>query len=282
MSDTILTTIDANGIAAVTLNRPDVHNALDDAMITALTAALRDFEVDPAVRVVLLAANGKHFCAGADINEMRDAAHHTRARNEKSARAMAGMFHALHTLAKPTVACVHGAVRGGGVGLVAACDIAIAAQSATFRLSEVRLGIIPAAISPYMIAAVGSRNARRYFLTGETFDAAEACRIGLVHDCVADDDLPETAGNLLTHLLANGPNAVAAAKTLIAEVQGQPISDALIKLTAKRIAAIRATAEAQEGLAAFLEKREPIWTQPTAAMKAARKPARRSRKKSGS
>jgi methylglutaconyl-CoA hydratase len=262
MSDTILTTVDASGIAAITLNRPDVRNALDEPMIAALTAALRDFDADPAVRVVVLAANGDHFCAGADINEMRGAAHHTRARNEKSARAMAGVFHALYTLTKPTVACVHGAVRGGGVGLVAASDIVIAGHNATFRLSEVRLGIIPAMISPYMLAAVGARNARRYFTTGETFDAAEAHRIGLVHDVVADADLPQRASDLLAHLLANGPHAVAAAKALIADVDGRPIDEALIKLTARRIADIRTTAEAQEGLAAFLEKREPAWSQP--------------------
>jgi methylglutaconyl-CoA hydratase len=283
MSDTILTTVDASGIAAITLNRPDMRNALDEAMIAALTAALRDFEANPAVRVMVLAANGNHFCAGADINEMRAAAHHTRARNEKSARAMAGMFHALHTLAKPTVACIHGAVRGGGVGLVAAADIAIAGHSATFRLSEVRLGIIPAMISPYLIAAIGARNARRYFITGETFDAAEARRIGLLHEVVADDDLPERASTLLAQLLGNGPDAVAAAKTLVADVQGKTVDDSLIALTAQRIADIRATAEAQEGLAAFLEKREPVWTQATApAATAARKPARRSRKKAGS
>jgi methylglutaconyl-CoA hydratase len=283
MSDTILTTVDASGIAAITLNRPDMRNALDEAMIAALTAALRDFEANPAVRVVVLAANGNHFCAGADINEMRAAAHHTRARNEKSARAMAGMFHALHTLAKPTVACIHGAVRGGGVGLVGAADIAIAGHSATIRLSEVRLGIIPAMISPYLIAAIGARNARRYFITGETFDAAEARRIGLLHEVVADDDLPERASTLLAQLLGNGPDAVAAAKTLIADVQGKTVDDSLIALTAQRIADIRATAEAQEGLAAFLEKREPVWTQATApTATAARKPARRSRKKAGS
>lgn len=275
MSDTILTTVDASGIAAITLNRPDVRNALDESMITALTAALRDFDADPAVRVVVLAANGHHFCAGADINEMREAAHHTRARNEKSARAMAGMFHALHTLAKPTVACIHGAVRGGGVGLVAAADIAIAGQSATFRLSEVRLGIIPAMISPYMVAAVGARHACRYFITGETFDAAEAHRIGLVHDVVADADLPKRASDLLAQLLANGPAAVAAAKALISEVQGRPIDDALTRLTAKHIADIRATDEAQEGLAAFLEKREPVWKQPAAQEKSSTAKAQR-------
>jgi methylglutaconyl-CoA hydratase len=267
MSDTILTTVDASGIAAITLNRPDVRNALDESMIAALMAALHNFEADPAVRVVVLAANGDHFCAGADINEMREAAHHTRARNEKSARMMAGMFHALYTLTKPTVACVHGAVRGGGLGLVAASDIVIAGHSATFRLSEVRLGIIPAMISPYLLAAVGARHARRYFITGETFDAAEAHRIGLVHDVVADADLPKRASDLLAQLLANGPGAVAAAKMLIADVHGQPIDEALIKLTAKRIADIRTTAEAQEGLAAFLEKREPIWNQPAARKK---------------
>lgn len=263
MSDTILTTVDARGIAAITLNRPDVRNALDASMIAALTAALRDFDADPTVRVVVLAANGNHFCAGADINEMHEAAHRSRAQNEKSARMMAGMFHTLYTLAKPTVACIHGAVRGGGVGLVAAADIAIAGQSATFRLSEVRLGIIPAVISPYMVAAVGARNARRYFITGETFDAAEAHRIGLVQDVVADSDLPERASDLLAQLLANGPNAVAAAKALIADVHGQPMDEALIKLTARRIADIRTTAEAQEGLAAFLEKRAPQWPPPS-------------------
>jgi methylglutaconyl-CoA hydratase len=267
MGDTIVTAIDASGIAAVTLNRPDVHNALNSAMVAALTAALRDFDADPAVRAVVLAANGDHFCAGADIGEMRAAAHHTRTQNEKSARAMADMFHTLHTLAKPTIVCIHGAVRGGGVGLVAASDIAIAGHSVTFRLSEVRLGIIPAMISPYLIAAVGARNARRYFITGETFDAAEAHRIGLLHGVVDDDELPKRVSNLLAQLLANGPAAVIAAKALISEVQNQPIDDALIRLTAARIADIRTTAEAQEGLAAFLEKRGPRWPPPKKTVK---------------
>jgi methylglutaconyl-CoA hydratase len=182
MSKKVLSRIDADGNATVLLNRPEVHNAFDPEMVDALTATFRKLGADRRVRAVVLAGAGRNFSAGADIEHMKRSAKHTRAQNLENARTSAAMFEALHTLPKPTIASVSGAVRGGGVGLVAACDIAVATRSSTFRLSEVRLGIVPAMIGPYVIAAIGERMARRYMMTAEEFDVAEAWRIGLVHD----------------------------------------------------------------------------------------------------
>ena len=184
MTQKVLTQIDQDGNATVALNRPEVHNAFDPEMGVQLIGALKELEADPKVRAVVLMGQGKSFSAGADIEHMRKSARFSNEQNRKAALASAQMFHTLYTLRKPTIARVHGAVRGGGVGLVAACDIAIGARDATFRLSEVRLGIIPAMISPYVVAAIGERHARRYFISGEEFDAAEAYRIGLLHDIV--------------------------------------------------------------------------------------------------
>jgi methylglutaconyl-CoA hydratase len=260
MAEKILSRIDEAGNATVMLSRPEVHNAFDPEMVEQLTRRLRELDARPAVRCVVLRGAGKNFCAGADIEHMKESATYARQRNIRDAQHSARMFATLNRLSKPTLAAVRGAVRGGGLGLVAACDIAVATRGATFRLSEVRLGIIPAMISPYLIAAIGQRMARRYMLSGEEFDAAEAARIGLVHEVVEEDELDARIARMLAELRAGGPAALAAAKALIPLGARGPLGGALVAETARRIAAIRATPEAREGLAAFLEKRRPAWT----------------------
>ena len=278
MSQEVITRVDADGNATVMLNRPQVHNAFDPAMTRMLTASLEKLDADPKVRAVVLLGAGKSFCAGADIGHMKASAKFSRAQNFKAAHESARMFYTIYNLSKPTIACVHGAVRGGGVGLVAACDIAIAARTATFRLSEVKIGVIPSMISPYVIAAIGARQARRYFISGEEFDAAEAWRMGLVHDIAEEGSLNGAVGAMLTQLYSSGPKAMAAAKQLIVLSAHANIGKSLIDETARRIADIRATAEGQEGLTAFLEKRKPNWIEPPvkSTQRAAKKKARKS------
>lgn len=265
------------GNVTVTLNRPEVHNAFDPEMVAALTGVLEDISADDSIRAVVIAGAGKSFCAGADIGHMRQSAKFTRAQNQKNAAESARMFHLLYTLNKPTVAAVHGAVRGGGCGIVAACDIAIAARTATFRLSEVKIGIIPSMISPYVIAAMGERQSRRYMLSGEEFDCAEAWRIGLVHDLVEEAELGTRVGEMLGQLYTSGPKAMHAVKQMIPASAHSLIGPDIVARTAAGIAEIRATPEAQEGLSAFLEKRKPSWTE---APKPGKKPgAGKSRKR---
>ena len=259
----ILTHIDDQGIATLTMNRPKLHNAFDDLLIEELTAALLRLSSDHRCRVVLLTGSGKSFSAGADLNWMRRMADYTREENLRDALGLATLMQTLNSLAKPTIALVQGATYGGGVGLVACCDMAIATERATFCLSEVKLGLMPAVISPYVIGAIGARACRRYFLTAEVFDAAEAGRLGLVHEVVADDAaLRLRAQELAGSLLKNGPRAMAAAKELISVVAGRPVDAGLIADTAARIAERRASAEGREGLSAFLEKRTPEWAKP--------------------
>ncbi|MBL8517643.1 MAG: enoyl-CoA hydratase/isomerase family protein [Betaproteobacteria bacterium] len=247
-------------VGIVTLNRPDKHNAFDDALILELTQALRDLDANPAVRVVVLSGMGKSFSAGADLNWMKRISEYSEEQNFTDAQALAELMRTLHGLSKPTVARVHGAAFGGGVGLIACCDIAVASAAANFSLSEVRIGLIPAVISPYVIAAMGERAARRYFLTGERFDAAEAYRIGLIHDHAPDDDMMDRTINLIVEaLLSAGPNAQREAKALIDAVVNRPLSPALIEDTARRIAQVRVSTEGQEGLGAFIAKRSPAW-----------------------
>jgi methylglutaconyl-CoA hydratase len=260
----VSTTIDARGVATVTLKRPHVHNAFDDQLIAALTHELKTVERDARVRVVVLAGEGRSFSAGADLNWMQRMAKYSEADNIRDAVALANLMRVLDTMSRPTVARVHGAAFGGGVGLVAACDIACAAAEAVFCLSEVRLGLIPAVISPYVIAAMGQRNARRYFLTAERFDAQEALRIGLVHTVVASTQLDAAVMQIVQELLKGGPHALAEAKDLIAAVSNRPVDQALAEDTAARIARIRVTSEGQEGTNAFLEKRAPGWIKPSA------------------
>ncbi len=272
MTDKILTRIDEDGNATVLLNRPEVHNAFDPEMVEALGNALEVLGRDANVRAVVLVGAGASFSAGADIAHMKKSAKFSPKQNHDAALQTARMLHTLHTMRKPTIACIRGAVRGGGCGLVAACDIAVAARTATFRLSEVKLGIIPAMISPYVLAAMGERMAHRYMLTGEEFDAAEAYRIGFIHDIVEDEELNVRIGTLLAHLYSSGPQALIAAKQLMSRTANRTIDEQMIEETSRRIAEIRATPEAQEGLSAFLEKRQPEWvTPPAKPRKAAKK-----------
>ncbi|MEY3708306.1 MAG: hypothetical protein RL585_2863 [Pseudomonadota bacterium] len=241
------------GIGLIWLNRPDLRNAMNDVMLGELTQALGDAISDDAVRVILLAGRGKAFCAGGDLAWMK------KARARADSGRLAGVLRLLHQSPKPTVARVHGAAFAGGMGLVAACDIAIASADTRFCLSEVKLGLIPAMISPYVIKAMGERQARRYFLSAEVFEAAEAWRIGLVQSIVPDDELDGAVNAMLGQLLAAGPQAMGHCKQLIADVAGKVIDDALSAETAARIAQVRASDEAQEGIAAFFEKRKPSW-----------------------
>jgi len=249
-----------DGVATIRMNRPEVHNAFDDALIAALTSELRRLDRSLLARIIVLAANGKSFSAGADLNWMRRMARYSQEENLSDAFALADLMRTLDGMGKPTIAQVQGAAFGGGVGLVACCDIAIASTEAAFCLSEVRLGLIPSVISPYVIAAIGERAARRYFLTAERFDALEARRLGLVHEVVEGSALDDTVAKIAGQLLKGGPRALAAAKKLIADVSRRPMDDGLSAETARRIAAIRVEPEGQEGLAAFFDKRSPDWT----------------------
>jgi methylglutaconyl-CoA hydratase len=248
-----------NGIGILSLNRPDVHNAFNETLIAELTTALGALEADAGVRVVVLTGHGKSFCAGADLNWMKKMAGYGPAENLADAQALALMLRTLYGLAKPTVARIHGAAYGGGVGLAACCDIAIAAVEATFALSEAKLGLIPATISPYVIEAIGARQARRYFLTAERFEAAEAYRIGLVHDIVPAGQLDDRVNEMLGALLLAGPQAQLECKALIRGVAHRSIDADVIAGTAQHIAKVRASPEGKEGVAAFLGKRSPAW-----------------------
>ena len=247
------------GVATVWMNRPDVHNAFNEALIAELTAACAGLDADATVRVVVLAGRGKSFSAGADLNWMRRAADASVDDNLQDARKLAGMLRTLAELGKPTIARVHGAALGGGMGLASACDICIAATGAAFATSEVKFGIIPSAISPYVIRAIGARQATRYFQTAERISAARAGELGLAHEVVAPEALDAKVQEVVTALLQGGPQSQAAAKALIRAVADLPVSDAVVEDTARRIATLRATPEAKEGLAAFLDKRPAAW-----------------------
>jgi len=212
-----------------------------------------------AVRAIVLAANGPSFCAGADLNWMKKMAGYSHDENHADAMRLAEMLRTIYLCPKPTVARVQGDCYAGGMGLVAACDIVVASETAGFCLSEVKLGLIPATISPYVIKAMGEQAARRYFLTAERFDATEAQRIGVAHAVVAPEALDATVAGIVKALVNNSPHAVRQAKTLVREIVGQPVDDALLLDTAGRIAAIRASTEGREGVASFLEKRKPTW-----------------------
>lgn len=250
---------DERGVATVTLNRPHVHNAFDDALIGTLTETLQALGAEPSVRLVVLAAEGKSFSAGADLNWMKRMAGFSREDNYRDSLGLAGLMHTLDTLAQPVIAQVQGAAIGGGVGLVACSDIAIASDSAVFALSEVRLGLTPAVISPYVVRAIGERQARRYFVSAERFDVQKALQLGLVHEVVPAAALTGRIDELLQAMLRNGPQAMRAAKKLARDVSAASIDAALREDTARRIADIRAGDEGREGVSAFLEKRRPRW-----------------------
>lgn len=246
-------------VATVTLNRPDVRNAFNEHMINELSVAFHALGRNEQVRAIVLAANGPAFCAGADLNWMKKMAGYSHEENEADAMQLAQMLRTIYLCPKPVVAKVQGDCYAGGMGLVAACDIAVAVQEANFCLSEVKLGLIPATISPYVIKAMGENAARRYFLTAERFTAQEAHRIGFVHEVVAADTLDAKVGEVLKTLVTNSPNAVKEAKALVREVAHRTVDDALLADTALRIAHIRASGEGREGVQSFLEKRKPGW-----------------------
>ena len=248
------------GIATVTLNRPDVRNAFNDEVIRELTGVFVEYADRPEVRCVVLAGNGPAFCAGADLNWMKRMATYSYDENVEDARALANMLRVLYRCPKPTIARVQGDVYAGGMGLVAACDIAVSVDSASYCLSEVKLGLIPATISPYVIRAMGPRAAHRYFLTAERFSAAEALRIGFVHEVVPAAELDGRVETIAQGLLAAGPGAVKACKALVQDVAGRDIDHVLVERTVKHIADIRVTEEGREGIQSFLGKRKPSWT----------------------
>jgi methylglutaconyl-CoA hydratase len=255
----LLTSRSADGVLTITLNRPEIHNAFDDQLIVELTQTLEAAGTDDTIRVVVLTGAGKSFSAGADLNWMRRMATFTEEENYHDAMALGELMLTLNRLPKPTIARVNGAAYGGGVGLIACCDIAIATNDAQFALTEVKLGLIPAVISPYVVAAIGEKKSRRYFLTGERFNVTEAVSFGLLNSAVAANELDQALQAMIDLLLAAGPIAQAEAKDLIASVAHRPPTDSVVADTAERIAHIRISPEGQEGLAAFLEKRSPGW-----------------------
>ncbi len=255
----LLCSIDQRGVATLTLNRPALHNAFDDALIAQLSSELRRLAALPELRLLVLAASGKSFSAGADANWMRRMAGYGVADNLRDAQALAELLSLLNNFPQPTLARVQGAAFGGGVGLISCCDIAIASHRASFCLSEVKIGLIPATISPYVISAIGPRAARRYFISAERFSADAAVQLGLLSECVNEQQLDDRLAAMIEQLLANGPAAMRAAKTLVLDYQHRQLDSALVQDSCQRIADIRVSPEGQEGLSAFLEKRLPAW-----------------------
>jgi methylglutaconyl-CoA hydratase len=247
------------GVCMIRMNRPEVRNAFNETMIAELTRAFQTADADPNVRAVVLAGAGPAFCAGADLNWMKKMSGYGAEENHADAMVLATMLNTIYQMTKPTIARVNGPAFAGGMGLVAACDIAVAAEEAEFCLSEVKLGLTAATISPYVVAAMGERQARRYFLTAERFGAAEALRIGLIHECVPLAELDAKVNALLAHLLSASPAAIASSKELIRRVAHGAIDREMISDTAARIAAARASADGKEGVRSFLEKRKPSW-----------------------
>jgi methylglutaconyl-CoA hydratase len=255
---------DAHGVATVTMNNPKKHNAFDDQIIAQLTSAFEKIAADASVRVVILASTGKSFSAGADLNWMKRMADYSYEENLQDAQALANMLRTLNFIPQPTIARVQGAAFGGAVGLVSCCDMAVGSSDALFSLSEVKIGLIPATISPYVVAAIGSRASRRYFTTAERFSSETALKLGLLSEICAPDKLDETIYQLVNALLENSPGAVKAAKSLVFDVAEQGInndgsSEPVFVMTSERIASIRVSEEGREGLEAFLEKRAPSW-----------------------
>jgi methylglutaconyl-CoA hydratase len=252
-------------VAEVWLNRPDVRNAFNDGVIAELGATFLALREDPELRVIVLGGHGKAFCAGADLHWMRAMADYDWERNRADAQALADMLWAIYSCPVPVVGRIHGDCYAGGVGLAAVCDVLVASDNAGFCLSEARLGLLPATISPYVIKALGERASQRYFLTAERFSAAEAHRLGFVQELTTPEALDTRVAALVAALVANGPAAVKACKQLVHDLAGEPITAALRADTARRIADIRASREGKEGVQSFLHKRAPDWIAPTAA-----------------
>ncbi|MBT8136349.1 MAG: enoyl-CoA hydratase/isomerase family protein [Gammaproteobacteria bacterium] len=261
MAESVLQNLDEHGVLTLVLNRPEVHNAFDDTQIALLTGLLLNADRDTKVRVIILTGSGDTFCAGGDISWMKKTASLDMGQNYEDALRLAELMSVLNSIGKPTIAKVNGPAYGGGVGLIACCDIAVASNDARFALSEVRLGLAPAVISPYVIAALGVRQSRRYMLTGEAFDAAHAERLGLLHETVAPEALNPHVEHLATLLLKGGPMAIRESKELIGMVShtDRSSNQTISRRTAEIIAQIRVSPEGQEGLGAFLEKRKPSW-----------------------
>lgn len=257
---TVSSQMDERGVATVTLNNPEKHNAFDDKIIEELTAAFEQVSNNKDVRVMILAATGKNFCAGGDLGWMKRMANYSYDENLNDSKVLARMFKSLNFLTVPTIARVQGVAFGGGVGLVSCCDMAVATLDAIFSLSEVKIGLIPAVISPYVVGAIGQRASRRYFTTAERFDAQTAFNLGLVSKVVEKEQLNHEIDKLVETLLANSPTAIVGAKQLIFDVAGRKIDEELIDFTCEQIADIRVSTEGQEGLTAFLQKREPAWS----------------------
>ncbi len=260
-----MTTLDLTregGVARVFLNRPELRNAFNDAVIAELTEVFAGFAMDDALRVVVLGGHGKAFCAGADLSWMKRMADYSWDQNHADARALARMLWTIRSCPVPVVGRVHGDCYAGGVGLAAVCDVLVASEAAAFCLSEAKLGLLPATIGPYVVRAMGEAQAKRWFVTAERFGAAQAQAMGFVHECVPADALDAKVAEIVAAIAANGPQAVRACKRLVLDLAGQPITEALREDTARRIADIRAGAEGREGVRAFLDKRRPAWLQP--------------------
>jgi len=255
----IIVNKESNGTGRITLNRAEIHNAFDDTMISELTQAIVELDEDDQVRLLVLQATGKSFCAGADLNWMKKMANYSRDENYQDSVRLATLMHTLYQCSKPTVALCQGAAFGGGVGLVSCADIVLASDKAKFCLSEVKLGLIPAVISPFVVKALGERQAKRYFISAEIFDARTAQQLNLVHQVWSADDFTQKSNEYIANLLQNGPTAQQQAKQLVDDVVYQPIDKKVLELTANRIADVRASKEGQEGISAFLEKRKPNW-----------------------
>ena len=247
-------------VASLTLNRPEVGNAFNAELIEELIHTLQSLAEHP-VRVLVIKGSGKHFSAGADLNWMKSSASLTEQENYQDSQRLALLLKLLNNFPAPTIAAVQGAAFGGAVGLASACDIAIGTPASRFCLSEVKIGLIPAVISPYVVQAMGSRQARRYFVTAEVIKGQQSVELGLLHECVPEDQLDEKVQSLVQHISANAPQATRQAKQLLADITQQPFNDSLIDQTCRKIAAIRVSEEGQEGLSAFLEKRDPAWRQ---------------------
>jgi methylglutaconyl-CoA hydratase len=247
------------GIARLTLNRPEKNNAFNPELIRELKQSLVHCESDPSIHILILSAKSPHFSAGADLQWMKDMAMATQEENRADAMVLADLLFCLKQFAKPTIARIQGAAIGGGVGLIACCDLAIAEENSYFCFSEVKIGLIPAIISPYILQAIGERAARRYFLTAEKIPAKTAMELGLIHECVSADMLDTRLNHWIETLEENSPDALKACKKLISDVSTQPFNQDLVRYTANTIADIRVSPSAQEGLRAFLEKRKPIW-----------------------
>jgi methylglutaconyl-CoA hydratase len=255
----LLLNVDKRGVATVTINRPDKHNAFDENLIAELAATFDKIGENSSVRLMVLASEGKNFSAGADLDWMVRMVDYDRDENIRDANALASMLRKLNYLSVPTIARVQGAAMGGGAGLVCCCDIAIASPRASFAFSEAKLGLIPATITPYVLQSIGAQAARRYFLTAERFDAKRAYDLGMVSEVVDETELDNKINELVEIILINSAEAVKAAKQMIFDIEGKPVTEAIMQMTSESIADIRASEEGKEGLCAFLEKRKPDW-----------------------